>query len=411
MLERRRTDRVFLRIPIRVQGMDQTGGYFSEETATVEVNRDGARISLRSPLRMGDELRVTILVTGAAALCRVTVQCPNSLGDSPEWGMALSTSMSDVVADFWGISFEDLPEEAQPHIAALLSCTACGRRELVTLSQAEYDVLRDDLTFPRVCQNCRTPTDWEPVDLTRPWPPASDDDQSPRGGGGTKSSPREPGPSGSRGGDAGPAGTSSAGRGEPMTEKTAGTDSDRGEPQNRAAGVSRSAEIGRGVRVQEVPAGVESTASTATTEVPRNGFPGSAPPESAKSGSAPPHQAYPVGGINPDEAEGGPERRMARRVLVRVPILVQAPNGATEETVTRDISKTGLSFPTNLGLSRGDSIEVVVGHGVMAAPVRQRATVAWRRPDTPGVRAMAAAQFVTPVEPERQGPAGRKARA
>ncbi|HEY6290344.1 MAG TPA: PilZ domain-containing protein [Terriglobia bacterium] len=99
-----------------------------------------------------------------------------------------------------------------------------------------------------------------------------------------------------------------------------------------------------------------------------------------------------------EPAAQGAERRGARRVPVRVPILMMVPNGATEETFTRDVSKTGLSFPTTLDISQGDSIEVIVGHGVVAHPMRQRARVARRIPETRGLKALVGAQFTGPQE-------------
>ncbi|HEY6290343.1 MAG TPA: hypothetical protein VI455_02120 [Terriglobia bacterium] len=168
MMERRRTERVFLQIPISVQGQDQSGNLFAERTSTIEVNRNGARVGLKNSLRVGDEVRVTNLATSSAALFRVAVQCPQNYGDSTEWGLALSTSMSELMTDFWGVTFEDLPEAAQPHISALLVCQVCGRQELVTISHLEYDVLRHELVLPRICQKCRTATDWEPADLGLP---------------------------------------------------------------------------------------------------------------------------------------------------------------------------------------------------------------------------------------------------
>jgi hypothetical protein len=48
MPERRRTRRVSLRIPIFVEGIDRSGNGFREQSTTVEINRDGARIGLKN---------------------------------------------------------------------------------------------------------------------------------------------------------------------------------------------------------------------------------------------------------------------------------------------------------------------------------------------------------------------------
>jgi PilZ domain len=339
MIERRRTDRVYLRIPVRVQGLDLRGEPFSEESATVEVNRDGARIAVKSALRIGDEVRVTNAVTGASVLCRIAVECPRTLSDSPEWGISLAASASDVVADFWGITFEDLPKPPLPHISALLNCSVCGLRELVALSRVEYDVLREDFVLTRVCQACRTATDWEPVDLQRP-----------------ASTPARI--------QAAPGSTEAAGTLDSALK--AGAEASEEAPlADRTP--DRNGDLAQEVRKEE----------------------------SEDSGAA----------------SGGRERRVARRVPVRVPILVHAPDGETEVTVTRDVSKTGLSFPTSLHVNRGDTIGVVVGHGVVAAPVRQAASVEWRRPHEGTGRAMVGIRFSAPAEastPAAETPVAKK---
>jgi hypothetical protein len=291
MAERRGTERIFFQIPIVVQGVDQQGKPFSEQTATIEVNRDGARIGLRNTPRLGAELRVTNTATRFSALFRVIVQCPQSYGNNPEWGVALSQPMPALMGEFWGIAFEDLKTPEQGHIAAPLLCRRCGRQELATISDAEYNVLLQSFALPRVCPVCRQATDWEPL---------------------------------------------------------------------TAAG-SR-------------------TGSAASPE-----------PETA---------AVPVR-LEPDQ----PQRRGARRVAVRVPIRIKTMDGRFEETVSQDVSRTGLGFVTHLDLSPGDALEVVVGYGVVSSPVSQPAWVVWRRPLASGVKALVGVRFATAGE-SKPFPAG-----
>ena len=46
-VERRRSERLLITVPIRVEGVDRDGEKFSEETRTIVINRQGARIFLR----------------------------------------------------------------------------------------------------------------------------------------------------------------------------------------------------------------------------------------------------------------------------------------------------------------------------------------------------------------------------
>jgi len=361
MTERRRTERIFLQIPISVQGQDRSGNLFAERTTTIEVNRNGARVGLKNSLRVGDEIRVTNLTTGSTGLFRVAVQCPQNYGESSEWGLALSTTMSDLMTDFWGVAFEDLPEAAEPHMSALLVCRVCGRRELVAISAPEYEVLRHELILPRICANCRTATDWDTADLGRP---------AERSG--------------------------SAGRNaSPLPPVESATEAERRAVEHPSEpGVSAGQEDGR------------TGASAGSEAALPNASEGELAPvlgEREAAGSASSSVTAPspdlddkssaqTGGPETSAAEGA-ERRGARRVPIHVPILVLLADGTTEETFTKDVSKTGLSFPTALNISKGDSIEVVVGYGVVAHPTKQRARVARRIPDTLGVKAVVGAQF------------------
>ena len=287
MAERRRTERVFLRIPIEVHGVDHQGKPFSEQTATIEVNRDGARIGLQNKPRLGAEIRMSNLATRFTALFRVILECPQSYGSSPEWGVALSQPLPDLMSDFWGIAFEDLKAPPEPHIAAPLLCRLCGRQELANISEAEYQVLLASFVLTRVCVNCHQSTEWEPSQTSVAGSaPAHTEAQAPP--------PERPGPAGS-------------------------------EPS---------------------------------------------------------------------------QRRGARRVAVHVPIQIKTGDGRSEETLSNDISRTGLSFLTNLDLGAGDAIQVVVGYGIVNSPRTQNAWVVWRRPESSGPKALVGVRFATAEETE-----------
>jgi PilZ domain len=393
MVERRRSERIFLRVPITVQAVDQNGQLFAEQTTTLEVNRDGARIGLKNSVRLGDEVRVTNLATGFSALFRVCVQCPQSYGGSPEWGIAVSPSIAGLMSDFWGVVFEDLAEAAQPHISALLECSVCGRQELVGLSRPEYDILLQDLVLPRVCPVCRTATDWDPAEPTGPKAPSG---ASPTFGRATgAASPAAPTPvpqeQASAPPEANPAQTAPV-RDEaapaelaPSTAAPIPTRPEEGQlPEAGLPEVSSGLEgegKGVGLDAQKEEAGAEAVSRAGLAE-----------------------QAIPASGKGQTPAPAEANRRIARRVPVGVPILVRTSDGRTEETVTRDVSRTGLSFPTLLDLSAGDSVQIVVGHGVVASPTTQEAEVVWRRPTQKGVKALAGARFtvVREREPHRQ---------
>lgn len=156
---KRRTERVLLRIPVEVKGKDADGRSFTEKTFTLVVNRDGARISLRSALRRNDQLTVTNLQSHLSCPFRVVERTSDMLGDGPpEWGV----ECLEPEVNFWGISFpRKAPAPAkQEVIDALLECSNCHARELAQLTLEQYRCLIDQTSVVRDCAKCGTETPW-----------------------------------------------------------------------------------------------------------------------------------------------------------------------------------------------------------------------------------------------------------
>lgn len=178
MGEQRKTKRIFTRIPVRVRGLDELGQTFSEDTTTMEINRDGARVALRSVPRFGSGLELTNLARNLTASSLVTHRCPQSYSGLPEWGL----EFSDPLPDFWGIAFEESKEEQELVVSALLACKICGRKEMANLSPAEYRELGEEYFLSRPCPVCRSQSQWGVVareeEETAPTPPLASDPQA-----------------------------------------------------------------------------------------------------------------------------------------------------------------------------------------------------------------------------------------
>lgn len=154
----RRTERVYLQIPIEVCGEDASRRPFCERTHTLIINRDGARINSVQPLQPGQNLTIKNLQTGVSSPFRVVGSGGRSIGDAPEWGV----ECLEPAADIWGIHFPSL-EESPPegeHVDALLECTACCARELAKLSMRDYRDLSLLGALPRHCQRCGKESEW-----------------------------------------------------------------------------------------------------------------------------------------------------------------------------------------------------------------------------------------------------------
>jgi hypothetical protein len=152
---RRRTERLFLRYPIRVEGFDCQGRNFSETTHTVVVNRHGGRVLLKAELAAGQTIKITHIVSGREADFRV-VGLAGSPGESGgEWGV----ECRDEGINFWGISFPPM-DESVGSSSVLLECEQCHDVALTVFNMVEYDLLESTGSLQRNCSTCRTLTTW-----------------------------------------------------------------------------------------------------------------------------------------------------------------------------------------------------------------------------------------------------------
>jgi hypothetical protein len=98
---RRRSQRVFLSVPVivRVQeGLGNSG--FEEETQTMIVNAHGALILLAARVTKGQKLRMTNRSTKAEQMCRVA-----SFGPKTDGKTQVGIEFVKPSPDFWQISF------------------------------------------------------------------------------------------------------------------------------------------------------------------------------------------------------------------------------------------------------------------------------------------------------------------
>lgn len=154
-VEKRRSDRLLLTIPLRIEGTDARGREFEAEGRTTVVNRHGARIQLKQLLRLGQTVRVVNLVNQHMADFRVIGPTEPFSEKGGEWGVeAVQTGL-----DIWGIQFPPPPDEAATP-RALLECRQCHAVVLVHLTLVEVEVLEKAGIFSRLCEKCERQTPW-----------------------------------------------------------------------------------------------------------------------------------------------------------------------------------------------------------------------------------------------------------
>jgi hypothetical protein len=157
-IDARRSARPLVKIPIQVEGKDAEGKPFSETSYTLTINRYGARITLRSPLILRDEISITNLKTNRTCRFRVVVRLDVSLGLGVEWGV----ECLDPQSDFWQVYFPEKKEKAplQERTEALLECASCHTREMTLLANGNYRKIISESPLIRACAKCGRETEW-----------------------------------------------------------------------------------------------------------------------------------------------------------------------------------------------------------------------------------------------------------
>lgn len=156
---RRRTKRPQLRIAIEVAGKNADGRTFTENTYTLVVNRNGARIALKNLLKPGERITITNLQREETCPFRVVERVDTVDTESREWGV----ECLEPQRNFWGVHF---PEESQQtrqseDIDVLIECGACHAREMAELSMEQYRELSENSALTRPCAQCGGDTPWE----------------------------------------------------------------------------------------------------------------------------------------------------------------------------------------------------------------------------------------------------------
>ena len=155
-MERRRSDRLLLTIPLRVEGVDSRGREFESEARTVVINRHGARIHLRHVLKAGQVVRLANLINQRRADFRVVGPLEPYSDKGGEYAVATLNPEINV----WGIQFPPPSEAEVTTPKALVECRVCHTVALLRLTMVEVEVLGSAGIFSRECEKCGQATPW-----------------------------------------------------------------------------------------------------------------------------------------------------------------------------------------------------------------------------------------------------------
>jgi hypothetical protein len=156
----RRSERVLLRIPIRVEGNDALGCAFEETSYTLVVNGGGGLIALWHELKPGGVIRITNIKSQVTCSFEVVMRAGRSLSGDPEWGV----KCLELEVGICGVHFPAKTEEPAAGDLAyvLLECEQCFSREVAALTAKEFRGLTMHSSLPRPCRRCQTATGWTP---------------------------------------------------------------------------------------------------------------------------------------------------------------------------------------------------------------------------------------------------------
>ncbi|HET6200271.1 MAG: PilZ domain-containing protein [Candidatus Acidiferrales bacterium] len=99
---RRRSSRVFTRIPVKIRGMNSDGNKFREGCQTIVVNAHGGLLYLNESVEMGAQLQMTNPASDEEQECRVVY-----LGDTSDKGQRVGLEFLSPAPHFWGVEFAD----------------------------------------------------------------------------------------------------------------------------------------------------------------------------------------------------------------------------------------------------------------------------------------------------------------
>jgi len=155
VVERRRSERLLLTIPIQVEGEEGAGTKFSESTRTLVINREGARIYLKHAVVPGAIVAVSTQVGKRSARFRIVGPTQPKTQEGGEWGV----ECLDPKTNLWGIEFP--PPDWEPGMCnALIECKRCHAKKLSSLSLVEHEVLGISGLLTRSCEECGQSTSW-----------------------------------------------------------------------------------------------------------------------------------------------------------------------------------------------------------------------------------------------------------
>ncbi len=155
--ERRRSDRIWLTIPVRVEGTDSNGQTFQCEGRAISLSRHGARVQIPRSLNKGQALRLKSPTGEYEEEFKVVASIVLPGEKDGEYGV----ECLDEKANFWGIEFPISDKGETTGAKVLLECRKCETIALLPLMLSEVEALRAMGWVGKACQTCAAVSLWK----------------------------------------------------------------------------------------------------------------------------------------------------------------------------------------------------------------------------------------------------------
>jgi PilZ domain-containing protein len=166
VMEKRRSDRMNVTVPVAVEGVDAEGRLFKDDAQALVISRFGGRIRLGHRLERGQQLLVVGPRNPTPAVFEVVETVVAASDDGGEYGMVCLDRAEDV----WGIRVWGETEEPSD-AKALLECQMCRTVGFVPLSLTQVDAIRYLGFVGLPCLECQATTPWGYAEVKAPKPP------------------------------------------------------------------------------------------------------------------------------------------------------------------------------------------------------------------------------------------------
>jgi hypothetical protein len=172
--QRRRSDRVRLNLPIKLEGKDISGHKIDDFASATNLSRGGGTLVTKHNLAPGS----TVFLANSGTNQEVSAVVVGQVGLRQQAHL-YGIKFLQQKERFWGISFPPVSDDTDFVGKVLLECSQCAQREVAPLNEIELEVFEMNDRVSRNCSECHHWTVWKRAEFENAEPasePAAEGD-------------------------------------------------------------------------------------------------------------------------------------------------------------------------------------------------------------------------------------------